>query len=169
MKVLRPVNSLRFGTTGMVGYLRRIWEPSQHLSWLHLGREEVERALMWFETITGMFNFNFSKLCAAEGLLGYILPKATNQGKKIWHFLGQGLCILLALPPNSHSMYFFFFQRGVGRVEGLPLVYQEQFERRFYELYLLAPWLILSMVRTVEQCLLWFGCWGRWIAKLPDI
>lgn len=47
---------------------------------------------MWFETIIGLSNFNFSKLCAVEGFLGYILPKAKT--KENWHFLGPDLCIL---------------------------------------------------------------------------
>lgn len=77
----------------MVGYLGGIWESSQHLPWLDLGREELERALMWFETISGLSKFNFSKLCTTEGLLEYILLKATNK-EKYGPLLGQNLCIL---------------------------------------------------------------------------
>ena len=53
----------------------------------------------------------------------------------------------------------FYFSVGVDEVEGLPLGYQEQFERRFFDLYFLGPCLILSMVsmvsmvRTREHCL----------------
>lgn len=34
VKILHPTNSFSFGKTSMVGHLRRVWELSQHLSWL---------------------------------------------------------------------------------------------------------------------------------------
>ena len=88
---------------------------------MDLGREEVERALEWFEIIVGLSKFDSSKPCTVEGLLMYVLLKAANQGKR-WVLPGPGsMCPIGSCSKFSPNL--FFFQSGVGEVEELPLGY----------------------------------------------